>query len=227
VKIEPIPLNVDGKAPPVTPVAERRVVDVPIQQPEDEESALEGLSGVDKVIRLFDIRLWRTLWSQIQKVKPRAIEVTEHRRHVEALREHYTILTSRHIDAEDWLCDIVRVTSRKDVDKQNLDYMIGTIRHWLRLGKFNMPSQEQDDIAKGFEDETGCEPSVDCHAVLFELMAKYGATRVALNLGKFMRGGKPDLSLVYALQFKSFMEENVSTVEESNKHRSGTARAAR
>lgn len=113
----------------------------------------------------------------------------------EGLRELYYQLKSRQIDAYDYLNDAISVFAKKSKDKQHLSYLIGMVRHWAILGKWSMPTTEDQQLIEVFKQETGIEPSVETRQVLMMLVSKYGSIKLSQYMVKvFNDKTKPDIS---------------------------------
>ena len=102
----------------------------------------------------------------------------------EGLRELFYQLKSRKIDAYDYLTDAISVFAKKSKDKQHLSYLIGMVRHWAVLGKWSMPTTEDQQLIDVFKQETGIEPSVETRQILMGMVSKYGAIKVSQYMTK-------------------------------------------
>lgn len=97
----------------------------------------------------------------------------------EGLRELYFQLKSRQIDAYDYLNDAISVFAKKSKDKQHLSYLIGMVRHWAILGKWSMPTTEDQQLIEVFKQETGIEPSLETKQLITGLVSKYGVIKLS------------------------------------------------
>lgn len=102
----------------------------------------------------------------------------------EGLRELYYHLKSRQIDAYDYLKDAISVFAKKSKDKQHLSYLIGMVRHWSILGKWSMPTTEDQQLIEVFKQETGIEPSVETRQIIMKMVSKYGAIKLSQYMTK-------------------------------------------
>ncbi|MDR3540261.1 MAG: hypothetical protein P4L69_04750 [Desulfosporosinus sp.] len=102
----------------------------------------------------------------------------------EGLRELYYHLKSRQIDAYDYLKDAISVFAKKSKDKQNLSYLIGMVRHWTILGKWSMPTTEDQQLIEVFKQETGIEPSVETRQTIIRMVSKYGSIKLSQYMTK-------------------------------------------
>jgi len=102
----------------------------------------------------------------------------------EGLRELYYQLKSRQIDAYDYLNDAISVFAKKSKDKQHLSYLIGMVRHWAILGKWSMPTTEDQQLLEVFKQETGIEPSVETRQIIMRMVSKYGSIKLSQYMTK-------------------------------------------
>jgi hypothetical protein len=112
----------------------------------------------------------------------------------EGLRELYHQLKSRQIDAYDYLNDAISVFAKKSKDKQNLSYLIGMVRYWSVLGKWSMPTSEDQQLIEVFKQETGIEPSVETRQTIMRMVSKYGSIRLSQYMTKVFNE-KPELDI--------------------------------
>lgn len=104
----------------------------------------------------------------------------------EGLRELYHQLKSRQIDACDYLNDAISVLAKKSKDKQHLSYLIGMVRHWAILGKWSMPTAEDQQLIEVFKQETGIEPSVETRQIIMRTVSKYGSIKLSQFMAKVL-----------------------------------------
>ena len=49
------------------------------------------------------------------------------------------------------------------------------VRHWTILGKWSMPTTEDQQLIEVFKQETGIEPSVETRQIIIRMVSKYGS----------------------------------------------------
>lgn len=127
----------------------------------------------------------------------------------EGLRELYYQLKSRQIDAYDYLNDAISVFAKKSKDKQHLSYLIGMVRHWAILGKWSMPTTEDQQLMEVFKQETGIEPSVETRQIIMRMVSKYGSIKLSQYMTKvFNDKNEIDISKILIQRVINRLEKN-------------------
>lgn len=112
----------------------------------------------------------------------------------EGLEEQYNLLMSRNLPAFKWIAEAIHIVSKKEEGKQNLRYIVGMMRHWMKWGYGHIPSEEEDELTDYFEEVTQLEMSPQARSVMKTLMGEYGGIKIARMMPKLKE--EEDFSLI-------------------------------
>ncbi|SPF54674.1 hypothetical protein SBF1_7890004 [Candidatus Desulfosporosinus infrequens] len=80
--------------------------------------------------------------------------------------------------------DAISVFAKNSKAKQNLNYLIGMVRHWSILGKWSMPTTEDQQLIEVFKQEIRIEPSVETRQIIIRMVSKYGSIKLSQYMTK-------------------------------------------
>lgn len=143
---------------------------------------------------------------KLHSIYPRVMDTpTMTKEEADGIAYYYRILEKNNLPAYYWILDAIHVTARKIQAKKKFNYLIGTIKNWMKYGYGHAPSDELFEIIDYFEEIAEDVVPDDLRQMLTEMMAHYGAIQVTRMIGSLRTINK---SRLYVLGLKDLLSRN-------------------